>query len=417
MAKRKFLVDLDLNQNELLKAKLESLASAPAGPVEGQIYFDTTKDQIGVCTNATGPVWSYGGDITDVVAGTGGISVSVDANGVATVSIDAATGSTPGHMSAADKTKLDNATSSEVVNTLVIRDANGDFEAGKITLNDTPVNDDHAATKGYVDSVAQGLDVKESVRVHDTANVSISSAPATIDGVTLTSGDRVLLSGQTTTTEDGIYIFNGSGSAMTRAADFATGDTVASAFMFVEEGTANADTGWVCTNNSGSDVVGTDDLVFTQFSGAGSIVAGFGLTKTGNTIDVVAGDNSLDVLADSVAVKLNATGGIETTGTGLNVKVDTNHVTKNGSNELTIGNHTSRIGYKAITVGTVAGVQTITHNWGTREVQVVVYDATTYEIYECEIKHATTNTVTIEAKGTNTNVVAVLTGNVGESIA
>lgn len=417
MAKRKFLIDLDLNQNELLKARIENLAAAPATPGLGQIYYDTVKQQIGVCINATGPVWSYGGDITDVIAGTGGIVVSVSAAGVATVSLNNATTSTSGAMSATDKTKLDNATSAATPNTLVLRDGSGNFAANTITVNNAPVNGTDATNKAYVDSIAQGLDVKGSVRVHATANITIATAPASIDGVTLTNGNRVLVSGQTTSSQDGIYIFNGTGAPMTRSTDFAIGSGVASAFMFVEEGTAYADSGWVCTNNVGSDVVGTNDLVFVQFSGAGSITAGFGLTKTGNTIDVVAGDNSMTILTDSIAVKLNATGAIETTATGLNTKVDGNTVTKNGSNELTIGNYTSKIGYKAITIGTVAGLQTITHNFGTRQVQVAIYDATTYEIYEAEIKYPTTNTVTIQGAGANVNVVAVIIGNVGQAIA
>jgi hypothetical protein len=364
MAKRNYRVDLDLNQNELLKAKLETLASAPATPVLGQIYYDSTKQQIGVCINPVGPVWSYGGDITDVV-GTAPIVVSVNAAGVATVSINPATTSTPGSMSAADKTKLDNATNAATASTLVQRDASGNAAFNMLTINNAPTNATDAVNKAYADALVQGLDIKQSVRAIATSNVASLSGPQTIDGVSLVAGDRVLLISQTTTTQDGIYVV--AAGAWTRATDFAIGSTVAGAFMFVEEGT-NADTGWVCTNNKGSDTVGTNDLSFTQFSGAGSIVAGFGLTKTGNTLDVVAADNSIDVQADSIAVKLNATGAIETTATGLNVKVDTNNITKNGSNELTIGNYVSKIGSKAITIGTAAGVQTITHNFNTRNV-------------------------------------------------
>lgn len=413
MAKRNYRVDLDLNQNELLKAKLETLASAPATPVLGQIYYDSTKQQIGVCINAVGPVWSYGGDITDVV-GTLPIVVSVNAAGVATVSINAATTSTAGSMSAADKTKLDNATSAATASTLVQRDASGNATFNMLTINNAPTNATDVVNKAYADALVQGLDIKQSVRAIATTNVASLSGPQTIDTVSLVAGDRVLLISQTTTTQDGIYVV--AAGAWTRATDFAIGSTVAGAFMFVEEGT-NADTGWVCTNNKGSDIVGTNDLTFTQFSGAGSIVAGFGLTKTGNTIDVVAADNSIDVQADSIAVKLNTTGAIETTATGLNVKVDTNNITKNGSNELTIGNYVSKIGSKAITIGTVAGAQTITHNFNTRNVSVIVYDASTFEVYDVSVSHPTVNTVSISANGSNTSVIAVIIGNVGQAIA
>jgi len=413
MAKRNFRVDLDLNQNELLKAKLETLASAPATPVLGQIYYDSTKSQIGVCTNAVGPVWSYGGDITDVV-GTLPIVVSVDGAGVATVSINAATTSTPGSMSAADKTKLDNATNAATASTLVQRDGSGNATFNMLTINNAPTTATDVVNKAYADALVQGLDIKQSVRAIATTNIATLSGPQTIDTVSLVAGDRVLLIAQTTTTQDGIYVV--AAGAWTRAADFALASTVAGAFMFVEEG-SNADTGWVCTNNKGADVVGTNDLTFTQFSGAGSIVAGFGLTKTGSTLDVVAADNSIDVQADSIAVKLNATGAIETTATGLNTKVDTNNITKDGSNQLTIGNYVSKIGSKAITIGTAAGAQTITHNFNTRNVSVIVYDAATYEEYTVSVTHPTVNTVTITGNGTNTNVIAVIIGNVGQTIA
>ncbi|TXG80174.1 MAG: hypothetical protein E6R13_08615 [Spirochaetes bacterium] len=414
MVKRKYRVDLDLNKNELLKAKLETLASAPATPVLGQIYYDSTKQQIGVCINAVGPVWSYGGDITDVV-GTAPIVVSVNSAGVATVSINAATTSTAGSMSAADKTKLDNATNAATASTLVLRDASGNAAFNMVTINNAPTNATDAVNKAYADALVQGLDIKQSVRAIATTNVASLSGPQTIDGVSLVAGDRVLLTTQTTSTQDGIYVV--AAGAWSRATDFAIGSTVAGAFMFVEEGTAYADTGWVCTNNKGSDVVGTNDLSFTQFSGAGSIVAGFGLTKTGNTIDVVAADNSIDVQADSIAVKLNATGAIETTATGLNVKVDTNNITKDGSNQLTIGNYVSKIGSKAITIGTAAGAQTITHNFNTRNVSVIVYDAATYEVYDVSVSHPTVNTVSISANGANTSVIAVIIGNIGQAIA
>ena len=412
MAKRNYIVDLDLNQNELLKAKLETLASAPASPVLGQIYYDSTKSQIGVCTNTVGPVWSYGGDITDVV-GTAPISVSVNGSGVATISITAATTSAAGSMSAADKTKLDNATNTATASTLVQRDASGNAAFNTVTINNAPTAATDAVNKAYADALVQGLDIKSSVRAIATTNIATLSGPQTIDTVSLVAGDRVLLTNQTTSTQDGIYVV--AAGAWTRASDYAIGATVAGSFMFVEEGT-NADTGWVCTNNKGSDVVGTDNLIFTQFSGAGSITAGFGLTKTGNTIDFVAGDNSLDVQPDSVAVRLNTTGAIETTATGLNVKVDTNNITKNGSNELTVGNYVTKIGSKAITIGTSAGAQSVTHNFGTRNVSVVVYDATTYEEYEVNVVNTSTSVVTISANGANKNVIAVVIGNVGQSL-
>ena len=105
----------------------------------------------------------------------------------------------------------------------------------------TPTADEHAASKAYVDSVANGLDVKDSVRAASTANVDVTSAPSTIDGVTLAAGDRVLLKDQATASQNGIYEFNGSAAALTRAADMDEAGEFVGAFFFVEEGTVNSD--------------------------------------------------------------------------------------------------------------------------------------------------------------------------------
>jgi len=180
-----------------------------------------------------------------------------------------------------------------------------DVSAGgfKLTNLASPVGNGDAATKQYVDGVAQGLDVKQSVQAIARANITLS-APQTIDGVALVAGDRVLVAGQTTATQNGIYVV--AAGAWARSADMPVGADAAGAFAFVEQGTVNADSGWVCTNNKGSAVVGTDALAFSQFSGAGSIVAGAGLAKTGNTLDVNVGDG-IQIVSDAVAVKLTAT--------------------------------------------------------------------------------------------------------------
>ena len=158
------------------------------------------------------------------------------------------------------------------------------------------------ATKEYVDAVKTGLDFKDSVRVASTANVDESSAPAAIDGVTLSSGDRVLLKNQSTGSENGIYVFNGSGSAMTRATDAdADAEVTSGLFTFVEEGTTNADNGYVLTTND-SITVGSTALTFTQFSGAGQITAGDALTKSGNTLNVAVG-NTIQASSDILNIK------------------------------------------------------------------------------------------------------------------
>ena len=151
----------------------------------------------------------------------------------------------------------------------------------------TPTANGHAAIKSYVDSVAQGLDVKGSVRAATTANGTLASAFANgqaVDGITLATGDRILLKNQTTDSENGIYTVNASG-APTRATDFDANTEVKGAFFFVEEGTTNANNGFVCTN-TGTISIGVTSLTFSQFSGAGQITDGTGLTKSGNTLSV-----------------------------------------------------------------------------------------------------------------------------------
>jgi hypothetical protein len=201
-----------------------------------------------------------------------------------------------------------------------------------IGLPATPSGDTAAASKAYVDSVAQGLDTHESVRVATTAPGTLATdfeAGDAIDGITLVAGDRILIKNQASGIENGVYIVEASG-APTRADDWLIGYEAAGAFTFIEEGNTNADSGWVCTNDDATDTTGTHALTFSQFSGAGQITAGAGLTKSGNTIDVIAlSTGGLQTAADSVSIKVDTTSTTTTeanaavTGTnGLSVKVD-----------------------------------------------------------------------------------------------
>tara|TARA_B100000073_G_scaffold60083_1_gene44585 strand:+ start:575 stop:2260 length:1686 start_codon:yes stop_codon:yes gene_type:complete len=191
----------------------------------------------------------------------------------------------------------------------LVLDPNGtgtiDVSNARITSLATPTQTTDAATKAYVDAQLQGLDVKNSVRVATTANGTLSSAFAngqTVDGITLATGDRILLKDQSTGSQNGIYTVNASG-APTRATDFdADSEVTGGTFFFVEEGTVNADNGFVMTND-GTVTVGSTALVFTQFSGAGQVTAGSALTKSGNTLNVAVDDSSIEVNSDALRVK------------------------------------------------------------------------------------------------------------------
>ena len=175
----------------------------------------------------------------------------------------------------------------------------------KITnLADCTANND-AANKGYVDGVAQGLDIKDSCVVVSTSNLTLANTQ-TVDGVSLSANDRVLVAGQSTASQNGIYKVV-SGGSWTRTDDLATGADAAGVFTFIEQGTTNAENGFACTSDKGSAVVGTNNLTFAQFSGAGQITAGDGLQKSGNTISADLKSNGGIVIESSeLAVKLDA---------------------------------------------------------------------------------------------------------------
>ena len=179
---------------------------------------------------------------------------------------------------------------------------------GKLSVL-TPTSDNHAANKSYVDSVASGLDVKDSVRAASTASLTISGPGATIDGVSMVAGDRVLLKNQSTGSENGIYLWTGAASAMTRATDMDGSDEFVGAFFFVEEGTINSDQGFVCSTN-GAITVGSTAIAFTQFTGTGQLTAGNGLSKSGNTFNVNVDDTYVKINgSDQLTVKGTTTNG------------------------------------------------------------------------------------------------------------
>lgn len=185
------------------------------------------------------------------------------------------------------------------------------INSGKIYVQSKEV-----ATKEYVDATKQGLDVKDSVRVATTANITLSGLQ-TIDGVLVASGDRVLVKNQTTASQNGIYV--AASGSWARAADAdASSEVTAGMYAFVSEGTTQADSGWVLTTND-TITLGTTALAFTQFSGAGQITAGDGLTKSGNTLNVATASASRIVInADSIDL---ATTGVSA-GSYANVTVD-----------------------------------------------------------------------------------------------
>src|SRR5262245_22687009 len=167
----------------------------------------------------------------------------------------------------------------------------------------TPVLGTDAANKNYVDNLAQGIDAKASCRVATTANITLNGAPGAIDGITPNVGDRILVKNQTDATQNGIWVM--AAGAWTRATDMDTSAEFPGAFTFVESGTTQADTGWLCTVDQGF-IMGTNNVTWVQFSSAGTLVAGNGLILTGNVLDInldTSPTGGLQIVSDALGIK------------------------------------------------------------------------------------------------------------------
>jgi phage-related tail fiber protein len=229
----------------------------------------------------------------------------------------------------------------------------------------TPSLGHHAANKDYVDNAIRGLDWKQSVRVASTGNVNVSNpGTSTFDGVSLSNGDRVLLKDQSTASQNGIYTFATSSTAMVRATDADSSSEVTGGMaVTVTEGTVNADTVWILTTND-TITLGSTNLAFTELGGGSgsSYTAGNGLTESpAGTFNVGAG-TGITVNANDVAI-------------------DTTVVPRKYSANVGNGSSTS-----------IA----ISHNLGSRDVVVQVYEAgSPYDMVLCDVSHTDTNTVTL----------------------
>lgn len=225
------------------------------------------------------------------------------------------------------------------------------FNSQRATGIADPVNAQDAATKGFVESLVATGNNKGTARAATTASLGLTSATATTitktgglptasDGVTFAAGDVILVkdetgAGATGAAANGLYIYT-AGATWTRAtnADISA-EVKAGLFVFVSEGTTNGNNGYTLTTDD-PITLGTTQLTFTQTSGAGQTVAGSGLTKTGNTLDVAStGGGSLTITADSI----NLTSGIATPGTYQSVTIDTYGRVTAGANPTTFAGY------------------------------------------------------------------------------
>jgi hypothetical protein len=351
------------------------LGSDPGSPVNGQFWYQTSAHSIRVRRNGSTVVIPADLTVTAPILNSGTQDAPV-------IAISAATSGAAGSMSATDKAKLDAATDAATVSTLVMRDSNARFKAA-----DPSVASD-VATKNYVDNSVAGIKWKESVRVATTANGTLATAYEngdTVDGVTLVTGDRILLKNQTTGSENGIYTVNASG-APTRATDADTAAEILQAAVWVQEGTTNADSGWVMTTNA-PITLGSTSLAFSQFNGGTSYSAGAGLTLSGNTFDVgTASSGRIVVNPDNI----DLASGIATPGTYRSVTVDTYGRVTGGTNPTLIQRFAANVGNGSSTSFTV------NHALGVQDVIVQVYrNSSPFDVVLVDIEFTDTNNVIV----------------------
>lgn len=417
---RIFLTSIDLSKNELLNAVIQNLATAPTDPVEGQVYCDTAEHNIKFYLNGLWETW-----VNAALLGS--------ANGAATLNGSSLVVQNPA-----------NATSTPTASKIPIADLNGKLDNGWIktgsgndldadtldsqhgsyylaranhtgtqtasTISDfdtqvrtsrldqmaaptasvsfngqiisdvaDPVNGNDATNKSYVDSVSQGLSPKTGVQAASVSNLTLSGTQ-TIDGVVLSVSDRVLVKNQTLPEENGVYSVQSG--AWTRDLDTDTWNELISAYVFVEGGTVNTGSGWVCSVESGG-TLGTTPVTWNQFSQTGNIS---GVSVGGGAVEIFKQKNGSNLefrtINDTTTVNVTQTGDLVTFDVipeGLDINDlggSALEVAKGGTGGTTAAEAKTNLGFTskyAASIGNGSATSfSVTHNLGSEDVVVQV---------------------------------------------
>lgn len=324
---RKFLTPIDLAQNELQNPRAQNLASAPGSPVAGQFWYDTTSGRF---------IFR-------------GASANIDPTARANHS---------GTQTASTISDFNTAVQTNRLDQLAAPTAAVSLNSQRITNLADPTSAQDAATKTYVDNLINGTDWKQSVRAATTANITLSGLQ-TIDGISLSANDRVLVKDQTTASANGLYTAQSGAWVRTTDADTSAEVTSGLAVM-VTEGTTNGDTQWRLTTND-AITLGTTSLVFAQIGAGSSYSQGTGITISGNTI--------------SIDTAVTARRFAATVGDGTSTSL------------------------------------TVTHSFGNSDVLTQVRQVSDNAVVECDITNTSTNAVTLAfavAPATNSLRVVVI---------